>query len=65
MKTHATVYSGFRRIADPTPVCKQSEECLSPEHNPPRNVALGAGTYEYTCPNCGHVTIVTIPQTTC
>lgn len=28
------------------------EVCLSPEHNPPNNIFLTPGTYEWECPNC-------------
>ena len=64
MKHHATVYSGFRRIADED-VKEQAEACPSPEHYPPTEIGLGPGTYEYTCPECGHVTIVKIPKIAC
>lgn len=30
--------------------------CLGREHNPPSHIVLANGTYEWTCPNCGHVT---------
>jgi predicted RNA-binding Zn-ribbon protein involved in translation (DUF1610 family) len=47
------------KIKDPEPFC------TSPEHNPPDNITLPAGTYEYTCPNCGHKTTFTIGQVYC
>lgn len=45
-----TVYgqSGLRKIRDIKP------PCLSPEHNPPNNIVLEPGEYEYICPACGH-----------
>lgn len=39
--------------------------CLSPEHNPPSNIVLSPGKYEYTCPSCGEKTIFSVPLITC
>ena len=47
--------------------------CLHSEHNPPSMIVLQPGTYQHTCPGCGHVTTfsvypgaqcVTTPSTT-
>ena len=40
----------LRKIADEKPPCGH------PEHNPPIHMVLSPGTYEYTCPSCGHKT---------
>lgn len=38
--------------------------CMSPEHNAPMWIVLEPGTYRYTCPMCGHVTIFEVPVVT-
>ena len=38
--------------------------CNHPEHNPPDNICLEPGVYEYTCPNCGEKTTFTVPLVT-
>lgn len=44
----------LRKIADfPMP-------CRSSEHNPPNMIVLEPGTYEHTCPQCGHKTVFTV-----
>ena len=51
--------SGLRKIADaPNP-------CRHPEHNPPGNIVLDPGTYEYVCPACGKVSRFVVPLITC
>lgn len=55
---HPTIFSGFRRIYDePKP---ERPPCTSEYHNPPTQIALAPGLYEYTCPECGHKTPVRI-----
>ena len=41
----------LRKIDD---VTFHYNQCQSPEHNPPKMVSLSPGTYEWTCPACGH-----------
>ena len=31
-----------------------------PKHDPPMNIVLQPGTYEYTCPGCGEIQIFTV-----
>ena len=40
---------------------KDTEICTSPEHNPPAFMHLEPGEYEWTCPQCGHITKFTVP----
>lgn len=35
--------------------------CSHREHDPPNMIVLEPGSYEYTCPGCGHVTYFQIP----
>lgn len=35
--------------------------CLSPDHKPPTQIVLEPGTYKHTCPDCGKVTVFTVP----
>ena len=61
----ARVKGGFRRIGDPKPEQPEAwlgKLCRHPEHNPPGNIVLQHGRYEYTCPGCGSVTVVTVPE---
>lgn len=51
---------GFKKISEPL----KEEKCLSSGHKPPMHIVLQPGTYEYTCPSCGHVTIVKVPLIT-
>jgi hypothetical protein len=51
----------LRKISEPS----RRERCLSPEHNPPNMIVLQPGTYEHTCPSCGHATVFTIPLIIC
>lgn len=51
---------GLKKISGPP-----KSPCLSPEHNPPSHMVFEPGTYEYTCPKCGKVTIFTVPLITC
>lgn len=36
--------------------------CRSSEHNPPTMIVLDPGEYEYTCPDCGHKQVFTVPS---
>ena len=38
--------------------------CSSPEHFPPKFMVYEPGEYEYTCPQCGHVTKFTVQLVT-
>lgn len=46
---------GFKRTDTPK---NEKQACSSTEHLPPTHIVLPAGRYEYTCPECGNVTIV-------
>ena len=35
--------------------------CLCPQHNPPQNIYLEPGKYEYTCPTCGNKITFIVP----
>lgn len=37
--------------------------CTNREHNPPSHIVLPAGTHNWQCPQCGHVTtfIIQVP----
>lgn len=37
--------------------------CLHPEHRPPSMMVYEPGTYRYTCPICGKVTVFTVNET--
>jgi hypothetical protein len=37
-----------------TKISDAPRPCLSTEHNPPMHMAYSPGTYEHTCPSCGH-----------
>lgn len=50
---------GFRKINE-----LPQDNCNSPEHNPPGNIYLEGGTYEYTCPVCGKTQIINVPKIT-
>lgn len=39
--------------------------CMSTEHYPPNMMVYDPGEYEWTCPQCGHITLFTIPRITC
>ena len=45
----------LRKIAGP------KYPCLNEAHEPPKHLVLPPGTYEYTCPTCGYVTIFEVP----
>lgn len=49
----------LEKIAEPKPYC------IHPEHNPPNLISLDPGTYRYTCPSCGEVTVFVVPMITC
>jgi len=48
----------LKKIKDYTRVC------ISPEHNPPTNIVLEPGKYEYECPVCGKITKFIVPLIT-
>lgn len=50
---------GLRKIRDVKP------PCMSSEHNPPSNIVLDPGEYEYTCPSCGNKTVFVVQSVTC
>jgi len=50
---------GFRKLSE---TIDKYEDCLDPEHLPSGYIVLEPGTYEYTCPRCGKITIVTISK---
>ena len=50
---------GFRRIDNTEP---NKGQCISPAHNPPSNIVLQPGTWEYTCPACGKTTVINVPN---
>ena len=37
--------------------------CMHPEHNPPGMIVLQPGTYEYSCPACGHTVRLVVGRT--
>jgi hypothetical protein len=39
--------------------------CFHREHYPPSMMVFKPGTYEHTCPACGHVTIFTVQRSYC
>ncbi len=49
----------LKKISEP------KRPCLSPTHNPPSMIVLSPGTYEHTCPSCGHVTTFVVNGTYC
>jgi len=49
---------GLRKINDGAQ--DKSQICPSTYHNPPSHIALSPGTYEYTCPHCGHTTTFSV-----
>lgn len=51
---------GLRKIFEPSP----EKMCLSSEHNPPGDIVLEPGGYEYICPLCGHRQVFTVPLIT-
>ena len=54
--TGKPIPGGFRKIAD----LPESDRCRSKQHNPLDMIVLQPGIYEYTCPDCGHVTTFTV-----
>ena len=52
---------GFKKIEDKA---WDLHPCRHPDHNPPSHISLPNGTYEYTCPACGNVTIVGVSSPT-
>lgn len=36
--------------------------CRNPSHNPPMHIVLKPGIYEYSCPACGEIQIISIPD---
>ena len=53
--------NGLKKIDDGKWV---KNPCLCPEHNPPMHIVLEPGTYEHTCPLCGHKITFTVPRIT-
>jgi hypothetical protein len=51
---------GFKKVED-----YATKSCLHPSHNPPGYIVLKPGLYEYTCPSCGKITMVSSPLITC
>ena len=50
---------GFRRVNAPQLVKKM---CVHPEHQPPGHFYMEPGsTYEYTCPGCGFIHVISNP----
>jgi hypothetical protein len=49
----------LRKIRDLKP------PCFSPEHNPPLQIVLEPGEYEYVCPSCGNPTTFIVPMVVC
>ena len=53
-----------RRLPDPPEpkggYTRTRPHCRHPEHDPPKMIVYKAGTYEHTCPACGHVTVFTV-----
>lgn len=47
----------LKKIDDPK---LPERPCPSREHNPPAHMVYKPGTYEWTCPTCGHVTRFTV-----
>jgi len=60
-KNKEGIKMGFKKIED----FNLKNTCRDPEHYPPTQIVLEPGIYEWTCPNCGNVTIVNIPKITC
>lgn len=52
---------GFRKIEKPD----EPRPCISREHEPPGNIVLQPGDYEYECPACGKVTYIHVPEIWC
>ena len=55
-------YRGFRRIDNNIRWNNNGSKCMSSAHLPPGHICLDPGTYEYTCPECGHKTTVVVPE---
>lgn len=51
----------LRRLPD-AEAWKRPKPCYHPEHDPPGMIVLEPGSYEYTCPQCGHSTVFTVPE---
>jgi len=50
----------LRKISDDS----VEKPCLSNMHNPPMYMYLEPGTYEWTCPSCGKITVFSVPSIT-
>jgi hypothetical protein len=50
----------LKKIADERP-----RACLDREHDPPGLIVLSPGTYEHTCPRCGHKTVFEVRGVYC
>lgn len=46
-KTLRDIKNNLRKVAE------EEEICTDSEHNPPSNIVLSSGTYDWICPKCG------------
>lgn len=46
----------LRKVADPPRLCEHRE------HHPPSFIVLEPGVWEHTCPGCGRVSHITVPE---
>jgi predicted RNA-binding Zn-ribbon protein involved in translation (DUF1610 family) len=53
---------GFKKVPDPLGT---GHTCSHPEHNPPGQIVLPPGLYEYTCPGCGRSIVIRIREIKC
>jgi hypothetical protein len=42
----------------------KTQKCFDKQHNPPDMIVLEPGRYEHTCPGCGHVQTLNVPEVT-
>lgn len=50
----------LRKIEDEPDNWERVHPCIHPEHDPPINLVLQPGKYEYTCPACGKKTVFVV-----
>lgn len=62
MKEELKPRGGFRKLPKAEQWPKQT--CRHPEHDPPMHIVLEPGVYEYTCPGCGNVQTIVVPEIT-
>jgi hypothetical protein len=48
-----------------TKIGEVNQPCNNPSHNPPTNIYLEPGIYEYVCPGCGEKTTFQVYGITC